>query len=221
MNAGFIGCGAGLLAKSMEDSGISVEWGIDNAEIPCKSFKANFPSAKIYEKSITEFAELPQPDIVAITLPCQTFSRANHKNIESPELLMYSLYLIHKNEPKYWFIENVPGAEKWLPKSPTIYKVRACQFGNKQRRERIIQANFLLGKLTPCCCESHEPTVTKKGTGNGKYYGYLSYEKSLELMGFKDKGLLLVGTQSQKKEQLGEGVVYELGYFLGKKILSF
>jgi len=220
VKAGFIGCGAGLLAKAMEDAGIEIAWGIDIDELNLSSFHENFPNAKIHLQSITEFEELPEADIWAVTLPCQSFSHANQNREEDPTLILYAMYLIYKQKPKFWFVENSPNAAKWFPSTLRSKVFKMCQFGNKQQRKRMFLANFDLGLLSPCICKEHVPAVTKSGNGNGRYYGYTDYETALERMGFKDKGLILLGNQSQKKAQLGEGVVYEFGYFVAKKILE-
>jgi len=218
LKAGFIGCGAGLLAKAMEDAGIEVSWGIDINKLYLESFKLNFPKAKAILKDVREVKKFPEADVWAITLPCQSFSHANQKRQEKPELLYYSLYLIEKHKPKFWFIENVPNAGKYMPKIADVKYVRMCQFGNKQKRERMIYANFSLGLLRDG--KHSVPAVTRAGTGNNKFYERIDWKEALKRMGFEGKGLKLVGNNSQKLSQLGEGVVYEFGYYIGKRLLD-
>ena len=92
-----------------------------------------------------------------------------------------------------------------------------CWFGNKQKRERMFCANFNMDIPFPEN-KSSVPAVTKTGNGNGKVYGYTDYQTALERMGFENKGLKLQGTDTEKKSQLGEGVVYEFGYHIGKTL---
>ena len=223
MKAGFIGCGAGLLAKAMEDAGIEIDFGIDINKLACKNFEKNFTKSKVYNIDIrfhTHFNwdRLLKADIWAFTLPCQSFSYANQNRTENPELLFYSLYLIHLHKPKYWFIENVPNVVKFMPKSADVKIFKMCQFGNKQKRARMFYSNFDLGLLKTG--KHSVPAVTKSGNGNTRYYGYTDFETALERMGFANKGLKLLGNSNERKALIGEGVVYEMGFHIGKAILS-
>ena len=220
ITAGFLGCGAGLLAYGMRDAGIKVVWGIDPNKLYISSFKSNFPEAEIYTKRIEDFNILPGADIWAITLPCQSFSLANQKRVENPSSLYYALHLIHKQKPRYYFFENVPRAASYMPRNIEIRYIKACQFGNKQLRKRMFVSNFNLGLLQD---SKHSlPTVmaTNSGTANSRYYPYINFETALERMGFKDRDLKLNGTETQKKAQLGEGVVYEMALYIGRRIIE-
>ena len=227
MKAGFFGCGAGLLAKGMEDAGIEAIFGIDSDNNAYASFCKNFPNADVFlmdvrrieqdgEPESLALKKLREADVWAVTLPCQTFSHANQKRKENPELLYYALYLIAHHKPKYWFIENVPNAAKWMPKVADVKVFSMAQFGNKQQRKRMFWANFDLGFI-PHGTHS-EPAVTKSGNGNARVYGYTDLKTALRRMGFEGKGLKLCGNQNEQKAQLGEGVVYEFAYFIGKQL---
>lgn len=206
------------MAKAMEDAGIEVAWGIDINKIYLESFKLNFPNAEAILKDIRDVKEFTEADVWAVTLPCQSFSHANQKRQENPELLYHSLYLIERFKPKFWFIENVPNAGKYMPKIANVKYFKMYQFGNKQKRERMFYANFDLGLLRTG--KQSVPAVTKSGTGNNKFYQPIDWKESLKRMGFEGKGLKLAGNKSQKLAQLGEGVVYEFGYHIGRKLVE-
>lgn len=120
----FSGCGGtsqGFLQAQME-----IVLGLDYDRDACKSFKLNFPDAKIINADIHEIpatalkkeVELAQSKgfvLFSGCAPCQPFSKQNKNRIASDprrSLLTEFGRFVKEFQPDLLFIENVPGLQK-------------------------------------------------------------------------------------------------------------
>jgi len=66
-----------------------------------------------------------QPDFLWASPPCEEFSRSSMPwtGFKKPEwwameLVFTSIRIIHALQPKFWILENVRGAQRWIGKAP-------------------------------------------------------------------------------------------------------
>lgn len=120
----FSGCGGA--SRGFQDAGMEVVFALDWDPDARKTFKTNFPTARVEPGDIREtneeavyrlaLAQRPHPVLFCGCAPCQPFSKQNTSRPE-PEnddripLLLEFLRFIQRCEPDIVFVENVPGIQ--------------------------------------------------------------------------------------------------------------
>lgn len=112
-------CGCGGISKGFELAGFSIVGGIDFNNDATKTFKLNFPNAKV---QCVDICTVPDEDIISLYKgvdvivggpPCQGFSSANRwqKELDDPRNKLFFQYLrfVKVLRPKAILIENVRG----------------------------------------------------------------------------------------------------------------
>ena len=110
-------CGAGGTSRGAIMAGLHVDWGFDNNEHACNSWRLNFPYAKTHCLWAHEFATHrtmnPRVDVLHLSPPCQFFSPAHTtagKNDEQNTASSFAIsYLLKKTKPRIVTIENTSG----------------------------------------------------------------------------------------------------------------
>ncbi|OYT62342.1 MAG: DNA (cytosine-5-)-methyltransferase [Thermofilum sp. ex4484_15] len=118
-------CGAGGLSRGFKEVGFDIMLGLDNYPPAIKSFKENFPGAKVIEADIKEIrgedilSEVGEPDVVVGGPPCEAFTRTNPDRMRDPldrlyvdprgSLVLHFIRIIGELNPSVFIMENVPG----------------------------------------------------------------------------------------------------------------
>ena len=110
-------CGAGGTSRGAVMAGLHVDWGFDNNEHACNSWKLNFPYAKTHclwaHELATHRTMNPTVDVLHLSPPCQFFSPAHTtagKNDEQNTASSFAItYLLKKTKPRIVTIENTSG----------------------------------------------------------------------------------------------------------------
>lgn len=126
-------CGGGGFSEGFRQAGFDVCFGVDKWLPAVTTFKANKPSAKVYQDDIIRIAELPDdefeelvPDTEVIigSPPCVAFSNSNKsgngdKTLGLKLLKAYLKIVARKKYKqnsilKYWILENVPNSQNYI-----------------------------------------------------------------------------------------------------------
>lgn len=98
--------------------------GIDYDEVALRTYKHNFPDAKVLAKDISELSckqledevgEISRPLLFAACAPCQPFSAQNrHKDSSDNRVVLLDEFhrFVRKFKPEFLVLENVPGMQK-------------------------------------------------------------------------------------------------------------
>ena len=149
-----------------------------------------------------------KPDIIWASPPCTGFSVASigthwagGKNAYIPKtevtkngikMVLKTLEIINKLEPKYWFIENPRGVLRKMPFMQDLKRntVTYCQYGDTRMKPTDIWTNNNNWKPKPMCkngdsCHESAPRGSKTGT-QGKNSAYerseIPYELCVEVL---------------------------------------
>lgn len=187
----FSGCGGS--AEGFREANFKISAAVDSNPAACNSFRANFPQASVFSRSIVglsgkeikEKGEISEPDktIILACPPCQGFSLARRVNQRSKDnrnrLIFEFVRLVEEIKPIAFVMENVPGLvgplgkrifEKALSRLQTagyrniIYDVfQVIDYGIPQTRKRLV----VLGTRNDDI-ELKFPKKTHGKPGNGK-----------------------------------------------------
>jgi len=117
-------CGCGGTSAGLAQAGMNVLAGIDYDESALKTYKHNFPDAKVLSTDISKLTckqleeaigEIPRPLLFAACAPCQPFSSQNrHKDSADTRVVLLDEFhrFVRKFKPEYLVLENVPGMQK-------------------------------------------------------------------------------------------------------------
>lgn len=153
-----------------------------------------FENIDLYADIMTVTAEqiikaFGRPDVIWASPDCSTFSIAaiSHHRRKNPttgnldpvsdyakfcdRVDQHVLDLIHKLNPKYWFIENPRGGMRkmtWMAGLPR-YTVTYCQYGDTRMKPTDIWTNHPNPKFKPVCkngmpCHTPAPRGSRTGT---------------------------------------------------------
>ena len=113
----FCGCGGFSLGFDYLDEYFELVYALDNWEVACQSYQANFPYVDVDCRDALEIkpSEMPRADIIIGGPPCQEFSVAKahhskqeHKPSYDTTLVEWFLKVVDYVKPKFWIMENVP-----------------------------------------------------------------------------------------------------------------
>ncbi len=121
-------CGAGGFSEGFRQKGFSLAYGLDHWWPAIKTSRYNHPSGRYEYKNILELdverldKTLLDVEIILASPPCVSFSRSNKmgkadktKGIKLIEKTMALIaYLKEHGRLKYWVVENVPNAKKYI-----------------------------------------------------------------------------------------------------------
>jgi len=148
----FCGCGGFSLGFDyLED--FELVYALDNWDVACKSYKANFPRVDVDCRDALEVKpqEIPNVDVIIGGPPCQEFSVAKaSKRTYDMELVNWFLSIIEQVHPKFWIMENVPPIKPLLRNryKKKIYKMH--EYGVPQLRKRLFYGQYNEPKKEPC-----------------------------------------------------------------------
>ena len=156
--------GIGGICKGFIEAGVDVIWANDIDKYACQTYRYNFGSEYLVEKSIMDVKvdELPSSvDILSSGFPCQAFSIAGYRKgfeDERGNLFFETLRFIKEKQPRAFLLENVKNLvshdkgktfniikqslieEGYFIKSNVL---NALNYGNiPQNRERIYIVGF-------------------------------------------------------------------------------
>ncbi|RFU29375.1 hypothetical protein B7463_g6978, partial [Scytalidium lignicola] len=158
-------CGAGGSTRGAVMAGLKVNWGFDQDEHACATWKANFPHASCYNMCSDAFIKLSHErfvdlkvDIMHLSPPCQYFSPAHTVNGTNDEMNVASLFavraVIEVGKPRVVTLEQTFGIR--LPK----FRQYFAALGLPQRRFRLLVIASCPGEILP---KMPPPTHSENG----------------------------------------------------------
>ena len=119
ITVGSLFAGIGGFCSAFQNSGATVLWSNEKDNHASKTYRANHPNVKLFEKGIEELSvihdELEPVDILTAGFPCQPFSVAGKRggfNDPRGQLFFEIIRLLKEfgsKRPKILIFENVPG----------------------------------------------------------------------------------------------------------------
>lgn len=150
----------------------NIDWYVDIMKVTAKDIINRFggpdviwasPPCTTYSVSAISYHREKTAD--GLLLPKTEFAK------KSDELIQYTLDLIKKLNPMYFFIENPRGGLRKMPFMQGIkrYTVTYCQYGDKRMKPTDIWTNHPNPKFKPPCkngdsCHEPAPRGSKTGT---------------------------------------------------------
>jgi len=143
----FCGCGGFSLGFDYLEE-FELVYALDNWDVACKSYKANFPYVDVDCRDALEVdaSEIPQVDVVIGGPPCQDFSiaRAKGRGKFTPpkrtfdtKLVDWFLKVAKEVNPRFWIMENVPPVARFLDSKFRKEIFRMDEYGVPQIRKRM------------------------------------------------------------------------------------
>lgn len=170
----FSGCGGFSLGFDYLDQNFKLVYALDNWDVACKSYKANFPYVDVDCRNALEIPpkEIPKVDILLSGPPCQEFTimktRKLGKFTPAPRtfgtsLVDWFLSVVEYMKPKFWIMENVPAVKDFVAHKyyKKIYKM--SEYGVPQHRKRLFCGLFNKPEKSPC--KVFFPTVINEAGG--------------------------------------------------------
>ncbi|RCI13794.1 hypothetical protein L249_8283 [Ophiocordyceps polyrhachis-furcata BCC 54312] len=154
--------GAGGVSRGAQSAGLKVSCAIDKDRDACRTYKLNFPTARLFEMSVDKFiqsasGEHIRSDVLHMSPPCQFFSPAHTRESVHDEANMDAFLgggnLVHKIRPRIVTVEQTFGInhDRHQPFLRALighltqlnYSVRwkvvhLCAWGCAQKRKRLI-----------------------------------------------------------------------------------
>ncbi|KAJ4416572.1 hypothetical protein N0V85_002234 [Neurospora sp. IMI 360204] len=189
--AGDTFAGAGGASRGITDSGLHLEFCVDNWEHAVASLKANFHATTIHDMDMHDFIVNKnirhRVDILHLSPPCQVWSPAHTRPGQNDEknlaILFSCTHLIEKIRPRLFTVEQTfgilhPRFENFLQSlvrgfTDHGYSVRwkvvnFSQYGLPQPRRRLIMIGAGPGeKLPPFPPPTHSPDVRRSQRNGG------------------------------------------------------
>lgn len=146
-------CGAGGTSTGLQQAGCKVTAGFDIEKKCGPTFKHNHPGAEFICADLRDLdpRDFKGASVVIGGPPCQPFSQA--KRDPDPEKgmeLVNEFYRwVEVIQPKWWFMENVPGVLSHLDgRWPVRTLLNAADFGVPQKRLRCFSGKFVVPATT-------------------------------------------------------------------------
>ena len=144
-------CGAGGFSCGFLSKGNSFI-GVDTWPIALETYRNNIKGEAI-EVNVMDFdpTTVGRIDALIGSPPCQPYSTANRFGDHDPTLIKRYLEIRDISKPKWWVMEEVPGAAKTglIPEEYVKY-LKACDFGLPHVRNRLYAGNYPEPKKRPC-----------------------------------------------------------------------
>ena len=189
----FSGCGG--TSAGLRRSGVKVIGGLDLDRHAGRTFRLNFPEACFLERDIRNVKAEDLDDLIGVSrafpllfaacAPCQPFSKQNrhrHDGDDRRSLLDELRRFVHRFEPEYLFLENVPGLQKGCDRDSPLTEflrfldchgyacsfdtVQMVRFGIPQYRMRLVMVASRLSAISlpkpthgPGTCNTDYPSV--------------------------------------------------------------
>lgn len=228
-------CGCGLFSEGMKIAGHKAVLGIDIWKTACQSYEANHTEALCTDILSLDPTTLPKIDLLIGSPPCQDFSNANIKRQENPILINKFVEIVEALKPKYWIMEEVPHAIKYVPTTWTRKLLDASSYGAVKRRKRLFAGKYKL-VLASALRKPSAPTVMaswRKLAYKNKNPTYQTSKRILQYFNFKQPSIeemkmlmgvrqdyIVCGSSTDQKHQLGNAVFVPLITELGKPLLE-
>ncbi|RDA87395.1 hypothetical protein CP532_6973 [Ophiocordyceps camponoti-leonardi (nom. inval.)] len=154
--------GAGGVSRGAQSAGFQVSYAIDKDRDACRTWKLNFPAARLFEMSVDTFIQSAsgqhiRSDVLHMSPPCQYFSPAHTRESSQDEANMDAFLgggeLVNKIRPRIITVEQTFGIDhdrhqpflRALIGHLTQYGysvrwkvVRLCAWGCAQNRKRLV-----------------------------------------------------------------------------------
>ncbi len=140
-------CGAGGFSEGFRRAGFEVVLAVDREPRMLAAYRANHPGTEVWERDVLTMdpEELPDADVIIGSPPCQPFSTANHRKDPGRGMVLvdWMLGAVRAKGPRFWIIENVPPAAKYLPGwIPVVKILNAADYGVPQTRRRCFAGDY-------------------------------------------------------------------------------
>ncbi len=224
-------CGCGGFSYGFQQAGFEVILGIDTWDTALKSFEANHPEAEVWQKDVRDLkpGDLPKADIMIGGPECKEISNANplikDKQVDLSQIKHF-LHLAKKGGYKYWIMENVPRARKFVP-GVRVKIFNLTDYGVPQARFRALFGEYPIPYKHPQKPTAQSNTIVASMFKGGptdarrRFWNWLGRRPTLlDMMYYQGFPLdyKLYGTKADKGEQIGNAVPPPLGKALGYTI---
>lgn len=226
-------CGAGGASEGFRQAGFPASVVVDTWDLALKSHALNHPDAEHVEGDVRQMVEsLGRFDWVQASPPCPDWSMVGKRGINADTSIMKAcLAIIEAARPKWYVIENVPGAAGPLMQmGQPVHFIRANDHGLNHKRERVFSGRFVVPMPTrpaPALFTTMCASDGKRGA-NGRIYkdgpansfrDYLGHVPSSaeyqEAMGFPS-GYQFAGNKKQRIRQIGNAVCPPVARAIGQ-----
>jgi len=226
----FNGCGGLSLGFDYVED-FELVYALDNWDVACKSYKANFPSVDVDCRDALDVkpSEIPRVDVLIGGPPCQAFSIVNNKSRRTfdSSLVGWFCRVVECQQPKFWIMENVPPLYNFIPSKyhKKIYKM--SDYGVPQIRKRVFVGKYNEPLKHPT--KAVFPTILAtefkgKSHRNGERLASTLNRKSLipeaKLVQTFPLDFILYGTLQDQYIQIGNAVPPLMAYRLAEALVN-
>jgi DNA (cytosine-5)-methyltransferase 1 len=156
--------GAGGFSEGFRQLGFDVIYATDNWNPAVETFKLNNPDTEVVKADATLLSadDVPRADVIIGGPPCTEFSGSKlggGGDVEKGMILVTRfLYFVHKLQPRWWIMENVPRLLQTLPRRiplrrlgvkedgylefPRRTVLNAADYGAPQKRLRLFSGRY-------------------------------------------------------------------------------
>lgn len=237
----FCGCGGFSLGFDYLDHDFELIYALDNWQIACDSYKANFPNVDIDCRDALKVqpSEIPKADVIIGSPPCKDFSSAKMSN-RDPDLRLVNWFfsVIEHHQPEYWIMENVVHLQKFIKCWYYIFSMH--EYGVPQIRRRLLAGGFNMPEKTlvplafPAVLASEDRWKSsyyidsksprkyprKRGIGASSAFRRLCLIPEVKLIQTFPLDFIVRGTLKEQYTQIGNAVPPFFAYHLAKALLK-
>lgn len=231
----FCGCGGFSLGFDYLDEDFELVYALDNWDVACKSYKANFPYVDVDCRGALNIkpSEIPKVNVIIGGPPCQEFTIAKaqggEKRTFNTSLIDWFLSVINFIKPNFWIMENVPSVKRFVNGicKKEIYKM--TDYGVPQFRKRLFCGVFNEPKKQLCkivfpTVINEEGGVTYRPPNLGVRLGSVFRRRSLlietKLIQTFPLDYVVFGRLSEQYEQVANAVPPLMAYRLAEALVN-
>jgi len=205
-------CGAGGFSCGFLDKG-NTFIGVDNWEVALETYKNNIKGEIIKtDIMLLDLSTVGKVDILVGSPPCQPHSTANRFKDNDPKHIQKYLDVVNELKPRWWVMEEVPGAVKTGLISKHLQRfIKASDVGLPHVRNRLFAGNY--------------PDIVKKQYNGEKWFSDDKKHSSAVIPTPQTNGIQFFGYERDRgypaaenlKKMIKTPIAQMRGYYHGKE----